>query len=260
MKKIVLLILLLSHGLSRAEDILIIPYETTSLTDAQRHANPTRLIYPATLVGKDSVLMPCEIDSMQGVDLGTGVLWATCNVGAKSPEEYGDFFAWGETQPKDFYWWNTYKYCEGRDGYTLTKYCYDANYGIVDNNNILDPEDDIVQQKWGGKWRMPDRGELAALYRDCTWYNHEIDGVMGFLVVSKINNNYIFLPCAGWKEGDSHFGKGTHLCMFSSSATNGNPNHNPDEVWAIWCEMYKLRSLTGKPRCLGFSIRPVCEK
>ena len=108
------------------------------------------------------------------VDLGlpSGTLWATCNVGADSPEDYGDYFAWGETQPKDTYDWSTYQYCNGSYN-TLTKYSVEffdswyeqyTNYGyngFIDNLTTLLPEDDAATANWGADWRMPTKKDLA---------------------------------------------------------------------------------------------------
>ena len=87
------------------------------------------------------------------VDLGlpSGTLWATCNVGANAPEEYGDYFAWGETAPKETHSWNTYKWCNGSST-TMTKYCTNSSFGyngFVDNKRVLDPEDDAAYVNWG---------------------------------------------------------------------------------------------------------------
>ena len=99
------------------------------------------------------------------VDLGLSIKWATCNVGASSPEEYGDYFAWGETEPKSIYDWSTYKYCNGSET-TLTKYNYSNIYGTVDNKTTLEMSDDAARANWGGGWRMPteaNRGILQTL-------------------------------------------------------------------------------------------------
>ena len=93
------------------------------------------------------------------VDLGlpSGLLWATCNLGANNPEDYGDYFAWGETQPKDDFSWTNYQYCMGSFN-TLTKYCNnpDIGYnGFIDDLTTLLPEDDAATANWGDEWRMP---------------------------------------------------------------------------------------------------------
>ena len=104
------------------------------------------------------------------VDLGlpSGTLWATCNVGANAPEEYGDYFAWGETQSKDYYYWDTYQYCMGSSA-TMTKYCNKSNYGyngFTDNLTTLLPEDDAATANWGTDWRMPTRDEWDELFQN----------------------------------------------------------------------------------------------
>ena len=90
------------------------------------------------------------------------VKWATCNVGATKPEEYGDYFAWGETDPKSTYDWSTYKYCNGSSS-TLTKYNTDNSQGTVDNKTTLDLSDDAARANWGDSWRMPTDAELTEL-------------------------------------------------------------------------------------------------
>ena len=127
------------------------------------------------------------------VDLGLSVKWATCNMGASSPEEYGDYYAWGETETKSTYDWNTYKWCKGSEN-TLTKYCTDSDYGTVDNKTVLDPEDDVAHVKWGGNWRMPTDAEIEELRENCIWKWTTQNGKNGYKVTSKKNGNSIFLP------------------------------------------------------------------
>ena len=109
--------------------------------------------------GNDNNEINEEENTYAYVDLGlpSGTLWAAYNVGAEAPEEYGDYFAWGETQPKNDYSWATYKYSVG-DKYHLTKYCNVAefgNEGFVDNLFFLQPTDDAATVNWGGNWRTP---------------------------------------------------------------------------------------------------------
>lgn len=137
------------------------------------------------------------------VDLGlpSGTLWATCNVGANSPEEYGDFFAWGETAPKDFYSWETYRWCNGCFN-TLTKYNNNSNLGLVDNKTELDPEDDAAYVNWGPSWRMPTTEQQQELYQNCSSVWTTMNGVNGHLFTGP-NGNTIFLPAAGFRWDDS---------------------------------------------------------
>ena len=134
------------------------------------------------------------------VDLGlpSGLKWAACNVGATKPEEYGNYYAWGETEPKTTYSWATYKWCNGSSS-TLTKYCNNASYGkdsFTDDKTVLDPEDDAAAANWGGAWRMPTDEEWTELRTNCTWTWTTKNGVNGYEVKSKTNENAIFLPAA----------------------------------------------------------------
>jgi hypothetical protein len=136
------------------------------------------------------------------VDLGLSVKWATYNVGATTPEGYGDYFAWGEVEPKDYYYWDTYKYSDDTDS-TLTKYCQNKDFGLngfVDNKLELDPEDDAASVNWGGKWRMPTADEFDDLRYSCTWELTSKNGVPGLLGTSRIEgytDRTIFFPTAG---------------------------------------------------------------
>ena len=93
------------------------------------------------------------------VDLGLSVLWAAYNVGASSPEEYGGYYAWGETENKTIYNWNTYKWCMG-DYTNITKYGESSTYGIIDYKRVLELDDDAAHVNWGGNWRMPTAEEM----------------------------------------------------------------------------------------------------
>ncbi|MBR6141842.1 MAG: hypothetical protein IKQ37_08810 [Bacteroidaceae bacterium] len=149
---------------------------------------------------------PPIIDDHEFVDLGlpSGTLWATCNVGANSPEEYGDYFAWGETEPKDTYSWTNYKYCNG-SATTLTKYCTNSSSGKVDNITVLEAEDDAATVNWGSGWQMPRDAQIVELYDSnnttTSWTTQ--NGVDGLLITSKTNGKTLFLPAAGyWDNAD----------------------------------------------------------
>ncbi|MCR5069976.1 MAG: hypothetical protein K6A78_09340 [Prevotella sp.] len=137
------------------------------------------------------------------VDLGlpSGTLWATMNVGATSPEDYGDYFAWGETvgfkSGKKKFDWSTYKWCNGTSN-TLTKYCTSSSYGIIDNKTELDLADDAARQNWGGEWRMPSSTQIDELINCCTSKIATQYGIIGRELKSKINGNSIFLPAAAY--------------------------------------------------------------
>ena len=196
-------------------------------------------------------------DGHEWVDLGlpSGTKWATCNVGADSPEEYGDCFAWGETVPKAIYVWSTYKWCNGSST-TQTKYCTSSAYGIVDNKTTLDLADDAANANWGGSWRIPTKAEQDELrntnYTTWTWTTQ--NGVSGRKVTSKVNGNSIFLPAAGYYEGsDRKFSGSTGSYLSSSLNTNDsscayNRGFVSDYVYSNNSSYY---------RCIGMSVRPV---
>ena len=159
------------------------------------------------------------------IDLGlpSGLKWATMNVGATKPEEYGALFAWGETEPKSFYKWSTYKWCNGSEN-TQTKYNTNSSYGTVDNKTMLDPEDDAAHVNWGGSWRMPTDEEWTELRTKCTWKWTTKNRVYGKLVTGP-NGKSIFLPAAGYRDGASLIEAGSYGFYWSSSLYTGNPSH-----------------------------------
>lgn len=219
---------------------------------------------------------PESIDPYNGheyVDLGlpSGLKWATCNVGANKPEEYGDYFAWGETEPyyteghsrdnpcsdweigKTSYNWASYKWCDGSFD-NLTKYCANSKYGAVDNKKVLDPEDDVTHMNWDGDWRMPTQEEQDELRTECTWTWGSQNGVNGYTIVGP-NGNSIFLPAAGFRINS----------VLNNVGSNGY----------YWSSLFYLRTsydaygLIFSPsgvdwyhdnsRCDGFTVRPVCQ-
>ncbi len=139
-------------------------------------------------------------DTKEAVDLGLSVKWATCNVGASKPEEYGNYYAWGEIATKDSYAWENYTLANGSST-TLTKYCTSSSYGTVDNKTTLEAADDAATQKWGGNWRMPTISEWQELIDNCTWTWTTLNGVNG-IEVKATNGNSIFLPAAGYRRSD----------------------------------------------------------
>ena len=189
------------------------------------------------------------------VDLGLSVKWATCNVGASKPEEYGDYFAWGETQPKDYYDWSTYKWCNGSYN-TQTKYCTDSYYGTVDNKTQLELSDDAARANWGGSWRMPTTEEQQELINNCTWTWTTQNGVNGYKVTSKKNGNSIFLPAAGCRNLsslDNAGSYGLYGLYWSSSLDTGDPV----DAYELYFDSVYMRWNYNNRHC-GQSVRPVC--
>lgn len=153
------------------------------------------------------------------VDLGlpSGTLWATCNVGATKPEGYGDYFAWGETEPKYVYDWKTYKWCKG-SLFAMTKYCSTLSpSSIVDNRTIIELSDDVANANLGCNWRMPTKAQQDELCKECTWIWTILNGVYGYRIISKINANYIFLPASGICMASKLYGVGLDGYYWSSS-------------------------------------------
>lgn len=190
------------------------------------------------------------------VDLGLSVKWATCNVGATKPEEYGDYFAWGETQPKSTYDWSTYKWCNGSYD-TQTKYNTNSSYGTVDNKTTLDLSDDAARANWGGSWRMPTDAELTELREQCTWTWTTQNGVYGYKVTSKKSgymNKSIFLPAAGYRLDSSLLGAGSYGDYWSSSLSTDYPYY----AWDVSFSSYSV-GRDHYSRYYGFSVRPVCQ-
>ena len=201
------------------------------------------------------MFMSCTTGTENGhewVDLGlpSGTKWATCNVGATKPEEYGNYYAWGETSTKSTYDWDTYKWCNGSYD-TQTKYCTDSGYGTVDNKTVLDLADDAARANWGGAWRMPTDAEWTELRENCTWTWTTKNGVNGY-EVKGTNGNSIFLPAAGYRYNDGLSYAGGYGYYWSSSLDTGFPffawgvNFDSDSVYR-----------NDEYRCYGRSVRPV---
>ena len=182
------------------------------------------------------------------VDLGLSVKWATFNVGATSPEDYGDYFAWGETETKDKYSWATYKWCDGTST-NMTK------YNTEDRKTILEPADDVAQVHWGGKWRMPTKEEIEELIDNCTWSESIQNGVKGYVVTSKHTGNSIFFPYSGYFNHDNSATlQGEKTLFYTWSAEHSDNTRGYDinnRAGAILLEQ-------NTRRC-GFPIRPVYD-
>ncbi len=160
------------------------------------------------------------INGHEWVDLGLSVKWATCNVGASKPEDYGGYYAWGETKEKSDYSWSTYKWCKGSSN-TMVKYCTNGRCGTVDNKTVLEPQDDVAHVKWGGTWRMPTSDELDELRKKCKWEWTTINRVNGYKVTGA-NGNSIFLPAADYRDGAVANDRGCYGGYWSSSLSSSS--------------------------------------
>lgn len=191
------------------------------------------------------------------VDLGLSVKWATFNVGATAPEEYGDYFAWGETETKSTYDWSTYKFCNGSKD-TQTKYNYNSNYGVVDNKTTLDLEDDVAHVKWGGEWRMPTRTEIIQLENNCTWDWTTQNGVKGYLVTSNVSGYEgasIFLPVSGFIFNTSLY-YCDEVAYYATSSLD--VQMYASDYFALQITSNGPRARFTQSRATGNPIRPVC--
>jgi hypothetical protein len=197
------------------------------------------------------------IDGYPYVDLGLSVKWAAYNVGADSPEDYGDYFAWGEIRPKSVYDWSTYKYYKESDFTYLvkmTKYCNDSLYGKVDNKTVLEPADDAASANWSYKWRMPTVEEQVELKDKCTWTWTTHNGVKGYEIVGP-NGNSIFLPAAGY-HGDSGVSCAASRGDYWSASLDES---GPDDAWGIIFSSGSPDNSNGTDRCFGHSVRAVAR-
>ena len=205
------------------------------------------------------------------VDLGlpSGLKWATCNVGATKPEAYGDYFAWGETEPKEKYNWSNYKYCKDGNPEAITKYCpenqakYWGGEGTPDGKTEFKDygyEDDAARDNWGGSWRTPTKAEWKELMDNCTWawtdnFNDTgVRGMMGSSKTSGYTDKTIFFPASSlWIDALLFLGE---KCYYWSSSL-GNAYQSvcfyagysrPDHV-----------AISNSNRCYGHSVRAVID-
>ena len=192
------------------------------------------------------------------VDLGlpSGTLWATCNVGASSPEGYGNYYAWGETSTKSTYNWDTYKYGNGNYD-KLTKYCNksdNGNNGFTDNLTQLQSGDDAATPAWGSGWRTPSKTQWDELLKNTTNKWTTQNGKKGSLFTSKKNGQTLFLPAAGSRLHGSLNGAGSNVYYWSSSLNTDDPV----DAWCFYFKSgnYSMRSIR---RFCGFTVRPVCS-
>ena len=162
------------------------------------------------------------------VDLGLGVLWATCNIGAAKPSDAGNYYAWAEIEPKEFYSWSDYRYCSfgqqnGMDKYTAQGMSH--QYLKADNLERLEPMDDIASVLSGGKWHMPTVDDIKELIMNCDYDTAIIQGVEGLRFTSKVpgyEGKSIFIPYAGCINGNEPKDKGRQFYIWSATAGNGN--------------------------------------
>lgn len=225
-----------------------------------RYNNSKELLLNLTDVQKLELDIP-DKETHEFVDLGLSVKWATCNVGASNPEDYGGHFAWGETKEKDKYDWSTYKYSKGYHD-KLTKYCNNNTlgyYGITDHIYTLDAADDAAHSNWSGIWRMPTISEWAELLdsHNCDWTWTKLKGTEGYLVKSKkygYSDRFIFLPAVGNDFLDVQL-LSIRFGIYSSSSLDTS---NPIYAHSLYFNARADRRIQDTVRTSGLSVRPVC--
>lgn len=190
--------------------------------------------------------------------LPSGLLWATCNLGAKEAYDYGEYFSWGEVKPKKNYDIGTYKWCKDGDGYKLNKYCINDDFGTIDGKCELEKEDDAVTAYIGNPWRMPTKFEVEELIEGCYWNkidNYKGTGISGRLGISKTNGDSIFFPSTGHRMQDweKPLGIGEIGGVWSSS-------NNSDCAYLLGFDPETVIGLCAIDRSIGCPIRPVRKK
>ena len=204
---------------------------------------------------KASFLSGTKVSSLNNhgyVDLGLSVNWATCNVGAKNYEDFGEEYAWGETKSKSSYTWKTYKFRISGNDYSnikLSKYNFKNQTGDVDNKKTLEPADDVARVRWGEGWRMPSKREFEELIANCTWTFITYNGIKGYKITSKkagYTNNSIFLPTIN-NYPESYWS--------SSLNTATSPM-----AWYLVFDSKSSPSMQTESRKIGRPVRPVCKK
>ena len=240
---------------------LLVTNDYASLGEAEG----LRVVYDKTT---DLVWIDTPIQSLyEWVDLGlpSGLKWASCNVGAEKPEDFGLYFAWGETQgyggitsEKGFYW-GDYKYSSGQTSSSstsfkgLTKYNTNSTSGIVDNLTVLEQVDDAAYQS-DNTCRMPTIDDFQELTANTKSKWETLNGVKGRRFTSKTNDNSIFVPAAGHCTNGSVYNDGYYGYFWSSSLNSTYPRHayylgfTSSNVY-----MYNDYEL----RFNGFTVRPV---
>lgn len=204
-----------------------------------------------------------EANGYDYVDMGEAGIWATCNIGATKPEEYGLYFAWGETtgyanasaKPGGGFAWSTYELCKGSPS-TMKKYCTSSSQGTVDNKTTLEPEDDAAHVIMGGNWRMPTAEEFKKLYDVCnvTWVTGYNGGnVNGRLFTLKTDSSkQLFFPAAGY-AGASMLNVGTNGLYWSSSLSTSD-SYN---AYGLYFSSSGVNPRNYDNRDSGYSVRAI---
>lgn len=205
-----------------------------------------------------NISVPFPDKGLEIVDLGlpSGTLWTSCNIGASSPEESGNYYAWGETLPKGKYNWANYKWCTG-DKSSLTKYNSNPENGVTDFRTALLPEDDIATYLLGGSYRMPTEAELEELIINCKWTWSSYNGIPGYFIYGTaegFTDKYIFIPAAGIKDDQNHYVYENGYCCIWTLTADSVYNFDAAQL----CSDETSPSILGGFRFWGTPVRAVC--
>lgn len=258
MKKIITSLALMFCICATAQNNTEIEYMFVHRSNNAVDSIPVSEIDSIVFVTPPVVETPDNPTVAEAVDLGLSVKWASCNVGASSPEERGNYYAWGEVEPKDNYTWETYKWCDGT-GDSMLKYCTNGeySYNVIDNKTVLDLEDDAAHVNMGGNWRMPTYDEFNELRKNCTIISTTYKGVKGYKVVGP-NGNSIFLPKVSRKYGTDITESATSYWTseLDDDRSNAAYTFNPIDTNDTPTRWYWLASIS---RVCGYPVRAVCE-
>ncbi|MBP7984549.1 MAG: hypothetical protein KAZ28_02790 [Bacteroidaceae bacterium] len=234
-----LLIVLAIFGSSvMAQSVIVAPTRPTTKTAPAKKVAPKKKTSPAKTSKVKSI---SHVTSGLTIDLGLSVKWASHNVGANSPEEYGGYYAWGETEEKSKYTEDTYKWYNN------------GSYTDI-GSEISGTEYDVAHVKWGGNWRIPSKEEIRELVENCRCEKVTYKGVKGSKFISKKNGNSIFLPAAGARYGTKVDYSGTNGNYWSGTLYPDGSNNAYD----LYCNGYHAH-WNVYDRYIGFSVRPVSD-
>ena len=233
-----------------AQDLAWNSSDPSVATVANGRVTPVGVGEAAVTVSVGEVSASCTVSvyDYQAVDLGLHVKWANTNLGAFTEEDPGDFFSWGETAPKETYYWTNYRWGNASSG-PFSRYNTNSGYGHVDDRTVLLPEDDAATALWGAGWRMPVLDELEELRRSCDW---AWDSSRKGYVVTGPNGKSIFLPAAGNRLSESYYGGGVEGTYWSATLREKSPDSSFIPLFTD-----SRRSWDYRNRLYGLSIRAV---
>ena len=192
-----------------------------------------------------------SLNGHEWVDLGlpSGTKWATCNIGASSPNEYGNYYAWGETREKNYYQYDEYDYASTDISSLKIIFKYVGK-------DISGTDKDVAHVKWGSTWKMPTSAQRDELVNYCQKESSIRNGVKGCLVTGP-NGNQIFFPSGGCKRGNSIFEVGEHGYFWTASSTNGYSDKVALFVSSSYIRNWDTTDSYEHWGCYGYMVRPV---